>query len=237
MPGHGDDFKSKDRRGKCKGCSSGNGTMLLFLLACLTCRCRPEGFRSQHKEHRVHGPYTTGLEPTVKSWQMLLSCVLCNRAGCATVEAAFCTSAMGTGSVPFVACCSFKSIVLVLISRYAPRPEDEVLPPPPIHSKARIRPSDGEEEDDDVWAERIWRDMEEHKRQMQKQRVPQRGLGFGDGAGSVRQEAAAKRAKRAAEAKAESDRVLREEHAKDADWREAMLRQVQEVREWGCKKG
>jgi hypothetical protein len=72
--------------------------------------------------------------------------------------------------------------------------------------------------------------MEEHKRQMRKQREPKRGLGFGGGVGVVREEAAAKRAKRAAEAKAESERILREEQGKDADWREAMLRQVQEVR-------
>ena len=101
----------------------------------------------------------------------------------------------------------------------------------PPASKSSLPTHDDEDEDDDVWAERIWRDMEEHKRQMRKQRVPQRGLGFGDGPGGVREEGAAKRAKRAAEAKAESDRILRDEQAKDANWREAMLRQVQEVRE------
>jgi len=113
-------------------------------------------------------------------------------------------------------------------ARYAPRPEDELPTQPPARKSSLPRHTD-EDEDDDVWAEQIWRDMEEHKRQMRKQRVPQRGLGFGDGAGGVREEGASKRVKRAAEAKAESDRILREEQAKDADWREAMLRQVQEA--------
>lgn len=44
-----------------------------------------------------------------------------------------------------------------------------------------------------------------------------------------RDAAAQERQRRAAEAAAESERILKEERAKDSDWRAAMMRQIEEV--------
>lgn len=44
-----------------------------------------------------------------------------------------------------------------------------------------------------------------------------------------REAAAGERKRRAAAAAAESERILREEQAKDADWRTNMMRQIEEV--------
>lgn len=64
-----------------------------------------------------------------------------------------------------------------------------------------------------------------------KQRLRQRApVLFGDPAAQA--EASKVRQQRAAEAAARSARILEQERAKDANWREAMLREVQQV---GCQ--
>jgi hypothetical protein len=94
---------------------------------------------------------------------------------------------------------------------------------------------DGEDDADDAWADRLWKDMQDHKRQAAaaaKAAAYRRGSGSSRGvfgAGPSRDEAAQERERRAAAAAAESARILQEEQAKDADWRAAMKRQIEEV--------
>lgn len=95
----------------------------------------------------------------------------------------------------------------------------------------------GEDDDeDDSWADRLWQDMQEHKRAAAAAAAASKnrpGVSSSAGvfsAGSSRAEAARERERKAAAAAAESARILKEEQAKDADWRAAMMRQVQEVR-------
>lgn len=101
---------------------------------------------------------------------------------------------------------------------------------------ARVfKAADLDSDDDDVWADRLWQDMQEHKRQAQaaaaaskrKQQLQTGGRLFT--AGPSRADIAEERQRKAAAAAAESARILKEEQAKDADWRAAMKRQVEEV--------
>lgn len=96
--------------------------------------------------------------------------------------------------------------------------------------------ADGEDDPDDAWADRLWQDMQDHKRQAaaaakaaaySSRSGNSRGV---FGAGPSRDEAAQERERRATAAAAESARILQEEQAKDADWRAAMKRQIGEVR-------
>lgn len=80
--------------------------------------------------------------------------------------------------------------------------------------------------DDDAWADRIWESMRRARRAADA--AAARAAGF-KGAAAARAEAAEARARRAAAAAAEGARILEEERAKEANWREAMLRQVAEV--------
>lgn len=97
----------------------------------------------------------------------------------------------------------------------------------------------GDDDDgDDLWADRLWQDMQQHQRQAAAARAAAAAAAAAGvssssrlfGAGPSRQEAAQERERKAAAAAAESARILREERAKDADWRAAMMRQVEEVR-------
>jgi hypothetical protein len=92
----------------------------------------------------------------------------------------------------------------------------------------------GEDDDeDDSWADRLWQDMQEHKRAAAAASKQRAGVSSPAGlfsAGSSRAEAARERERKTAAAAAESARILKEEQAKDAHWRAAMMRQVQEVR-------
>lgn len=75
--------------------------------------------------------------------------------------------------------------------------------------------------------------MQEHKRAAAAASKNRPGVNSSAGpfsAGSSRAGAARERERKAAAAAAESARILKEEQAKDADWRAAMMRQVQEVR-------
>jgi hypothetical protein len=92
---------------------------------------------------------------------------------------------------------------------------------------------DGGGDEDDVWADRLWHDMQEHRHRAAAAAAAERATRLG-GARTVPptrdvRGAASERAARAAAAAAESERILKEEQAKDADWRAAMMRQVQEV--------
>jgi len=90
-----------------------------------------------------------------------------------------------------------------------------------------VWPTGLDEGDDDSWADRVWEDM---KRQQRLRRaVEQREQGFGD-AVAARAAAEAERRRRAAAAAEASARILAEERAKEANWREGMLKQVAEVR-------
>jgi hypothetical protein len=75
--------------------------------------------------------------------------------------------------------------------------------------------------------------MQDHKRQAAMAAAAaaagRTGSSLPFSAGSSRAEAARERERKAAAAAAESARILKEEQAKDADWRAAMMRQVQEV--------
>jgi hypothetical protein len=90
-----------------------------------------------------------------------------------------------------------------------------------------------DDDEDDTWADRLWHDMQDHKRQAAMAAAAaaagRTGSSLPFSAGSSRAEAARERERKAAAAAAESARILKEEQAKDADWRAAMMRQVQEV--------
>lgn len=94
--------------------------------------------------------------------------------------------------------------------------------------------NDGDDDADDAWADRLWQDMQEHRRAAAAAARSRRQSGSTGstgvfGAGPGRDEAARERERKAAAAAAESARILKEEQAKDADWRAAMMRQVEEV--------
>eukprot|EP00879_Flechtneria_rotunda_P003533 GHRR01003765.1.p1 GENE.GHRR01003765.1~~GHRR01003765.1.p1 ORF type:complete len:257 (+),score=115.07 GHRR01003765.1:1345-2115(+) len=90
-----------------------------------------------------------------------------------------------------------------------------------------------EVDSDDVWADRLWNDMQEHRRQAAAAKAAERGRVGPDvssgSAATYRQAAADERAKRAAAAATESARILREEQQKDSDWRAAMMWQIQQA--------
>jgi NF-kappa-B inhibitor-like protein 1 len=93
---------------------------------------------------------------------------------------------------------------------------------------------DVDDEADDRWADRLWQDMQEHRRQAAAAAAAamaaaagKRGGGVAFGSGPSRDDAARERLRRAAAAAEESARILREERAKDADWRAAMMQQVE----------
>jgi hypothetical protein len=91
-----------------------------------------------------------------------------------------------------------------------------------------------DDDEDDTWADRLWHDMQDHKRRAAMAAAAAAAGRAGSSglfsAGSSRAEAARERERKAAAAAAESARILKEEQAKDADWRAAMMRQVEEVR-------
>jgi hypothetical protein len=93
-----------------------------------------------------------------------------------------------------------------------------------------VWPDGLKEDDDESWADRLWRDMLRHQK---AQRDAERKLhGFGDGA-AARAAAAEETRRRAEAARAASDRILKEERERSANWREGMMRQVAEVGGWG----
>lgn len=107
------------------------------------------------------------------------------------------------------------------------------------HTSSRRAPSVprdayGDDDEDETWADRLWQDMQNHKHQAaMAAAAAAAGRAASSGlfsAGSSRAEAARERERKAAAAAAESARILKEEQAKDADWRAAMMRQVEEVR-------
>lgn len=104
---------------------------------------------------------------------------------------------------------------------------------PPSRKRAAAAVA-GDDDEDDAWADRLWQDMQEHRRQAAAAKAAAahrpgstRGM---PGAQHSRDEAVRERERKAAAAAAESARILKEEQAKDADWRAAMMRQVEQVR-------
>jgi hypothetical protein len=118
-----------------------------------------------------------------------------------------------------------------------PRPLARGLPPlpspsrryrPAAHDDAFIWPRGLGEGDDDTWADRLWEDMQRARRAAAAAAAAEQLRGFGaQGAAAA---AATERRRRAEAAAAASARILAEERAKEANWRDAMLRQVAEVR-------
>eukprot|EP00878_Enallax_costatus_P025462 GHUV01027240.1.p1 GENE.GHUV01027240.1~~GHUV01027240.1.p1 ORF type:complete len:278 (+),score=113.08 GHUV01027240.1:496-1329(+) len=88
-----------------------------------------------------------------------------------------------------------------------------------------------DDDDDDVWADRLWKDMQDHRRRHAQEAAAARAATAKQWQGFVgdRDAAAQERQRRAAAAAAESERIIREEQSKDADWRAAMMREVEEV--------
>lgn len=103
--------------------------------------------------------------------------------------------------------------------RYRPTPVDDSF----------VWPSGLNDGDDDSWADRLWQDMQ--RLQRERSTAQQRLAGMRDAA-AARAAAQEERRRRAAAAAAESSRILAEEHAKEANWREAMLKEVAEVGLW-----
>ncbi|KAI8470734.1 MAG: hypothetical protein J3K34DRAFT_521153 [Monoraphidium minutum] len=100
--------------------------------------------------------------------------------------------------------------------RYRPTPADDTF----------VWPAGLDEGGDDEWADRLWQEMA--RRQRADAAAAAREAGLRDAAGA-RAAADAERRRKAAAAAAESARILGEERAKEANWRDAMLRQVAEA--------
>jgi hypothetical protein len=112
---------------------------------------------------------------------------------------------------------------------------------PAAHDDAFSWPSGLDDGDDDGWADRLWADM--RRRQREADAAARREAGLLRDAAAARAGADAERRRRAEAAAAESARILAEERAKQANWRDAMLRQVAEVGlegrrgVWVCHEG
>ena len=81
-------------------------------------------------------------------------------------------------------------------------------------------------EDEDTYAQRVWEQMEQHRRRQQNPSQPSVGTATKEAWGKA--DAGWQQAKRAkldreAEARDRSDRILEEERRRDAAWRQAVL--------------
>ncbi|KAF6252306.1 hypothetical protein COO60DRAFT_1644158 [Scenedesmus sp. NREL 46B-D3] len=94
-----------------------------------------------------------------------------------------------------------------------------------------------DEDDDEAWADRLWQDMQDHRRSVSAAAASAAAArsgggaafaGFGGGA-AARDAAAQERQRKADAAAAESARILKEEQAKDSNWRAAMMQQIEQA--------